>query len=514
MVRAGVDVEVSEILDLCRWRQGDGAALRWAEGGVDAAALGDAYDGGDADGASRGGEASAAPCRTLVMRFVRGFKLGDEDAMRQHGGAGQRDGLMRSVVEAFGVQQLLAGCFTGDPHPGNVLLEPVPDASSSEPGATRLRPVLLDFGLAKSLAGDMRVAFSRLVAAASDGDSGHLLDAFDDIGVRLNRENATEDLVMVTCLLRDVQPPTAARAQVMKHRKLIMEQRKKRQSQNKPRFPVDSFPGALLFYLRATEILHGVGSRLGSSLPYLRVMAGYARLALRAHSAGVDTADLLGASGALARGDDATARLRDAVRRIAGVDEADADWAEHEAAAPAAGATTLAELARTLLPPSASPAPPGQDEQDAGDASASVRPGWSATPQLLRRVTAGAGAARREGDGTPVTSAPGSIAGSEAGSSLGGRSLLPAPVAMPACVRRDAPFRGRLEARLHALVTELFLAGSAVGAQVAVFRRARLVTDVGAGGLGPQGPRRVTSSLLFNVVSASKDVMAADSGRS
>ena len=242
LVRAGVDVEVPEVLDRCRWRQGDGASLRWAEGGVDAAALGDAYDGGDADGAFWGGETSAVPCRTLVMRFVRGFKLGDEDAMRQHGGAGQRDGLIRSVVEDFGVHQLLAGCFTGDPHPSNVLLEPVPDASSSEPGATRLRPVLMDFGLAKSLAGAMRVAFSRLVAAASDGDSGHLLDTFDDIGVRLNRENATEDLVMVTYLLRDVQPPTAARAQVMKHRKFIMEQRKKRQSQNKPRLPAGSPP--------------------------------------------------------------------------------------------------------------------------------------------------------------------------------------------------------------------------------------------------------------------------------
>lgn len=64
------------------------------------------------------------------------------------------------------------GLFNGDPHPGNILLQ----AASGEGGfqggeggrkggggerKKAVVPVLLDWGLAKTLSGKMRIAFSR-----------------------------------------------------------------------------------------------------------------------------------------------------------------------------------------------------------------------------------------------------------------------------------------------------------------------------------------------------------------
>lgn len=503
--RAGVDVEVPDVFDLRAWRNCQSPA---AEGGSAGAALADAYDGGDADGdwvpspAHGGPPAGRAPADTLVMRFVNGFKLGDEEAMRAHGADAthQRDALMRSVVEAFGVQQLLAGCFTGDPHPGNVLLEPV----EGHGGAKHLRPVLLDFGLAKTLASPMRVAFSRLVAAASDGDASHLLDAFEQIGVRLGRDNTSADMRLVGFLLRDVQPPDAARKEVMQHRARVRAERQQAAAQ--PRPPASAFPGVLLFFLRATEILHGVGSRLGSSLPYLQVMGGFARLALRAATADVDLPAVLGVNG------DPGASLppdvmRKAVLAIAGARGAgDVDPAglPHE---PQEEVPTLAHLARLLAPPAlgrpgAAPAgSPGPTAGGGGEASRGqklpARPsvvglGQSAVPALLSSL--GGSQSQVKGD----TSAEGAA-----------RTTSPVSMPTPLCLDRATPFRGRLDARLHSLLGELFRSGDVVGAQVAVYRRGRLVADVAGGEIGPHDARPVRPDSLFNVFSATKGLMAA-----
>lgn len=498
--RAGVDVEVPDVIDLRAWRMRQTAAGAAA----DALPLADAYDGGDADGdwvqsPVRGGRTGQAPADTLVMRFVNGFKLGDEEAMRAHGAdvPEQRDALMRSVVEAFGVQQLLAGCFTGDPHPGNVLLEPVQGLD----GAPRLRPVLLDFGLAKTLPSPMRVAFSRLVAAASDGDASHLLDAFEQIGVRLGRDNTSADMRLVGFLLRDVRPPAAARKEVMKHRERVRAERKLAAAQ--PRPPASAFPGVLLFFLRATEILHGVGSRLGSSLPYLQVMGGFARLALRAATAGVDLPAVLGVSvdPSASMGPGA---MRSAVLAIAGASGADAVDPSDLPQQPQDDVPTLAHLARLLAPPPLGR--PGAAPAAAEDAAAAassypkdtqkqrgmVGLGQSAGPALLSSLGGTASQAKGEGDAAGAA-----------------RSTNPLSMPLPLCLVRATPFRGRLDARLHALLGELFRSGDIVGAQVAVYRRGRLIADVAGGEIGPHDARPVRSDSLFNVFSATKGLMAA-----
>lgn len=67
------------------------------------------------------------------------------------------------------------GMFNGDPHPGNILIqvsEEVGGADAGKGGGERKEtgfrqatPVLLDWGLAKTLPEHLRVAFSRCVLA-------------------------------------------------------------------------------------------------------------------------------------------------------------------------------------------------------------------------------------------------------------------------------------------------------------------------------------------------------------
>jgi CubicO group peptidase (beta-lactamase class C family) len=496
--RAGVDVGVPEIIDLQCWVNGrltgmdrPGPLMPFAVSNYPDV-FGDAYDGGDPDGFAEG---SDAPRTTLVMKFVRGFKLGDEDSLKKHGADSERDDLMRSVVEAFAVQQLLLGTFTGDPHPGNIMLEPM----SLEDGSTRVRPVLLDFGLAKTLDKSMRVAFARLVTAAADGDAGHLLDAFDEIGVKLNREQPTEDLILVTYLLRDVAPPTQARARVLAHRKWIMEQRKKRMENKQKRLPVDSFPGGLLFYLRTSEILHGVGSRLGSSLPYLGTMAGFARLSLRAQTLGISTTELLGVP-LQPKSDAFLETMREALKALTGTSHVGMYHADARLGALdklSKGdvivddeAASLASMGRLLSPP------PPRTTDEAVTSVKGLPSGVSATPRLLRSIVSRTASGYLENESGDDESSVRSTS-------------FPGPLLLPQCLEQTRPFHGRLEARVHNLLTELFLNGDIIGAQVAVYRRGRLIVDVAGGELGSHDTRRVTSDALFNVFSVSKGVMCS-----
>ncbi|CAM9259329.1 unnamed protein product, partial [Phaeothamnion confervicola] len=214
--------------------------------------------------------------RVLVMTFCEGIKVTEAAPLLRGGGNGglalvlDRPELMRTVCEAFAYQIHVDGLFNADPHPGNILLQDFVDRS----GVRRVRPVLLDWGLAKVLPEHLRLAFCRFVYAASTMDFVSMLRSFEEMGVKLNRFDPAEDMRNIRFLLRDTAPPDEARRKIKSfHRGLHKKMAKQRP-------PVDAYPGELLFFLRVTELLHGLGSRLHVHLSYLQVMAPYARRAL------------------------------------------------------------------------------------------------------------------------------------------------------------------------------------------------------------------------------------------
>ncbi|KAI2494099.1 hypothetical protein MHU86_20458 [Fragilaria crotonensis] len=105
------------------------------------------------------------------MSFCEGGRVDDFEMMEREGIS--RDAVMDAVSQTFAQMMYVSEIFNGDPHPGNVFLRP--GTSVSKEGFTL---VLLDWGLAKRMPADKRLAFCQMALAAATLDFGMLLDAF------------------------------------------------------------------------------------------------------------------------------------------------------------------------------------------------------------------------------------------------------------------------------------------------------------------------------------------------
>jgi aarF domain-containing kinase len=212
--------------------------------------------------------------RVCVMEFCDGLKVTDAKSLAQ---IPDREGAMKLICQSFAYQMHIDGLFNADPHPGNILLQ----TTVSPSGQSVTRPVLLDWGLAKILDDDRRLAFAAFVFAAFERDFVGMLEAFRLIGIKLNREDPMTDLSNIRFLFRDTAPPEDAREVFKDQSKKWKEQREKFRKANPGRkSPVDAFPGDLLFFMRVTNLMHGLGARFQVRTPYLAIMAPFARQAL------------------------------------------------------------------------------------------------------------------------------------------------------------------------------------------------------------------------------------------
>ena len=103
--------------------------------------------------------------RVLVMDFCDGFKIKDLAALDGH--KVDREALLHQVTAAFAQQIFVDGLFNADPHPGNILVN-----VTLEPTQAAV-PVLLDFGLAKTLTSECCLSGS-VSSGAYRGSELHL----------------------------------------------------------------------------------------------------------------------------------------------------------------------------------------------------------------------------------------------------------------------------------------------------------------------------------------------------
>jgi ubiquinone biosynthesis protein len=108
--------------------------------------------------------------RVLTMEFVNGIKISDPEPIREAGlDPGELgDTFMRAIIK----QVLVDGFFHGDPHPGNVLVDP----------ATK-NIVFLDLGLVGQLRTEQRVDLLGLVYALHEVDIPGIADSLIALGV-------------------------------------------------------------------------------------------------------------------------------------------------------------------------------------------------------------------------------------------------------------------------------------------------------------------------------------------
>ncbi len=104
--------------------------------------------------------------RVLVMQRLRGARLAE---FLEGASDGERDLVVRTLIDVFGEQLLEHGIFHADPHPGNFL---VVDG----------RLALLDFGCVMHLTDDVRQAYAALVLSVLARDAERTAQLFGQLG--------------------------------------------------------------------------------------------------------------------------------------------------------------------------------------------------------------------------------------------------------------------------------------------------------------------------------------------
>lgn len=107
--------------------------------------------------------------RVLTMEFVTGIKVSKVDELRAAGF--DTDALGAVFVRSVIKQILIDGFFHGDPHPGNMLADPVEH-----------RLVFLDLGLVGQLRSDQRVDLMGLIYSVKDKDVAGIADGLIALG--------------------------------------------------------------------------------------------------------------------------------------------------------------------------------------------------------------------------------------------------------------------------------------------------------------------------------------------
>ena len=214
--------------------------------------------------------------RVLVSDFVSGIKISDTESLDKAGI--DRSQVMQSLAEAYCEQIFVHGFFHADPHPGNLLVRPIPGDE------TRAQIVFLDFGLAKQLPPDFRKNVLEFVSALVGGDTETMTGALLDLGFE-TRDHSRDSLQKISSALIRM-------ANRMRHQTYFDPDVIKQASEELPRLirenPIIRIPGHLVLLGRVLGLLSGLGRTLDVKLDMLRLILPYASLGLSRTSAGTE----------------------------------------------------------------------------------------------------------------------------------------------------------------------------------------------------------------------------------
>jgi predicted unusual protein kinase regulating ubiquinone biosynthesis (AarF/ABC1/UbiB family) len=193
--------------------------------------------------------------RLLVMERMHGLKISRTAALGEAGV--DLKAVMTTLIEVFAEMMLIRGFFHGDPHPGNLLVEP-------DTG----RLVLLDFGLAKELPEQFREQVMHFAAALLQGDVDAMGEALIVLGFE-TRDGRQESLHEIAALMlrvakeireqRRVDPETVAK---------LREEIPDRIREN----PIVRIPHHLVLVGRVLALLTGLNAGLGAKVDFLKLL--------------------------------------------------------------------------------------------------------------------------------------------------------------------------------------------------------------------------------------------------
>ncbi|XP_057524028.1 uncharacterized protein LOC130803845 isoform X2 [Amaranthus tricolor] len=213
--------------------------------------------------------------KVIILEYMDGVRLNDLDALQALGV--DRKKLVEEITRAYAHQIYVDGLFNGDPHPGNFLV------SKEYPH----RPILLDFGLTKSLPMTTKQALAKMLLAAAEGDHVALLSAFAEMGLKLRMDLPEQAMEVTTVFFRSSTPASEAsetlknfteeRAKKMKD---LQEKLKLDDKQAKRFNPVDAFPGDIVIFTRVLNLLRGLSATMDVRIVYFEIMRPFAESVL------------------------------------------------------------------------------------------------------------------------------------------------------------------------------------------------------------------------------------------
>ncbi|XP_074564879.1 uncharacterized protein LOC141821355 [Curcuma longa] len=213
--------------------------------------------------------------KVLILQYMDGIRLNDIESLNALGV--DKQNLVEEITRAYAHQIYVDGFFNGDPHPGNFLV-------SKEPPH---HPILLDFGLTKSISSSMKQALAKLFLACAEGDYVALLAAFTEMGLKLRVDMPEQAMDIATVFFRTSTPSSEAFENIRtlseqreKNMKVLQEKMKMSKKQVQHFNPVDAFPGDAVIFMRVVNLLRGLSSTLNVCVVYLDIIRPFAESTL------------------------------------------------------------------------------------------------------------------------------------------------------------------------------------------------------------------------------------------
>ncbi|KAL8153557.1 hypothetical protein V2J09_011317 [Rumex salicifolius] len=175
--------------------------------------------------------------KVIMLEYMDGIRLNDIESLDAMGVDKQK--LVEEITRAYAHQIYVDGFFNGDPHPGNFLVSKIPPH----------HPILLDFGLTKSLPHNTKQALAKMLLASAEET--------------LPKES-----------MKSFQEKRAKNMKTIKDKMNLNEKEVKRFN------PVDAFPGDIVIFSRVLNLLRGLSSSMNLRINYFDIMRPFAESVL------------------------------------------------------------------------------------------------------------------------------------------------------------------------------------------------------------------------------------------
>eukprot|EP00188_Purpureofilum_apyrenoidigerum_P005623 Plantae.Rhodophyta-Purpureofilum_apyrenoidigerum.ctg7509.p1 GENE.Plantae.Rhodophyta-Purpureofilum_apyrenoidigerum.ctg7509~~Plantae.Rhodophyta-Purpureofilum_apyrenoidigerum.ctg7509.p1 ORF type:complete len:514 (+),score=81.49 Plantae.Rhodophyta-Purpureofilum_apyrenoidigerum.ctg7509:154-1695(+) len=209
--------------------------------------------------------------RVLTMEFIEGVKISDLNKLQNVSAQNVAD----TLTEAFAQMVYVEGFLHGDPHEGNLLVQP--DSENSK----HFKLVLLDHGLYRELDDRFRVAYCKLWKALVSRSHEGVVQSVSELGVP-----GSEDIfsfMLVHKSLSQVQNPRATLGEKPKKSSRPQFQQNGREwtARDFSNF-IEALPRDLLLVMRTNNLVSGLVKKMNADVDRFTVNARYAVRGLHA----------------------------------------------------------------------------------------------------------------------------------------------------------------------------------------------------------------------------------------